>query len=139
MLPLCQLISHNGAPVLAAVPPRDNYARKRVFQNAYAIETHATRTEMASNFHCNVDTGCQEVAAGHLENMVREVHCCMTGGGTREGGIGVVSIVWFLEFSKCSSNHDSKWNDLVFMTINRTKFQVKRRKSCMFSYFSQGD
>lgn len=62
MLLLRQLISHNGTP--AAVPPVDSYARKRVFQNAYAIETHSSLTQMASN----IDTSCQEVAAGHLEN-----------------------------------------------------------------------
>lgn len=85
VLPLRQLISHNGTPVLAAVPPRDNYARKRVFQNAYAIETQASRTEMASNFHYNVDTGCQEVAAGHLENMVWDSDSSESGFSTREG------------------------------------------------------
>ena len=33
----------------------------------------------------------------------------------------------------------SQWDDLALMTISRTKFHMKRRKCCMFSYLSQGD
>lgn len=66
VLPLHQLI-HNGTPVPVAVPPVDKHARKRVFQNAYAPEMHAFLTEMAINFHSNIEHQLHAYEETYLE------------------------------------------------------------------------
>lgn len=93
VLPLHQLI-HNGTPVPVAVPPVDKHARKRVFQNAYAIETHASLTEMAINFHSTLNTRCKEVAAGHLENTVRDSDSSESGFSTERTMINSLPYAW---------------------------------------------
>lgn len=85
VLPLRQLISYNSTPVPAAVPPMDNHAWERVFQNAYALETRASLTETAGNYHFNIDSSCWEVAADHLENTARGSDSSECGFSTRKG------------------------------------------------------
>lgn len=82
---------------------------------------------------------CCSQWTGHISQAMwyPEVHWCLMRGEIMEGRERNISTVWI--FSKCSSSHDSKLNDLALMAISGTTFHMKRRKAYSHTYVNETD
>lgn len=86
---------------------------------------------------CESIVAASELGTFHRQCDIQEVHWCLMRGEIMEGRERNISTVWI--FSKCSSSHDSKLNDLALMAISGTTFHMKRRKAYSHTYVNETD